>query len=43
MTGAITEKAEVKKDILIYLFGCILIFAAPAIWKLVLKMTESIR
>lgn len=43
MTGAITEKAEVKKDILIYLFGCILIFAAPAIWKLVLKLTEDIR
>ena len=43
MTGAMTEKAEVKKDLIIYLFGSILIFAAPVIWKLVLNMTESIR
>ena len=40
MTGAIEEKVEVKKDLMIYAFGCILLFLAPAIWKLVLKITE---
>ncbi|MGN1299910.1 MAG: pilin [Clostridia bacterium] len=38
ITGTIEEKAEIKKGLIPYVVGCIIIFGAFGIWKLVLNL-----
>ena len=43
VTGAMAEKADVKQEIMVYIFGCAILFLAPTIWKLVLGVTQGIQ
>lgn len=38
MTGSVAEKAKVKETLIPYIAGCIVIFGAFAIWKLVVEI-----
>ena len=42
MTGSVAEKAEIKKTLIPYIAGCVVIFGAFAIWKLVVEIMSSI-
>lgn len=42
MVSGLEEKAEVKKMLLIYLIGCIVIFGGFAIWKLVVDIMQNV-
>lgn len=41
MTGSIAQKAKVKETIIPYVAGCIVIFGAFAIWKLVVTILSQ--
>ena len=41
ITGTIEEKAEIKKGLIPYVVGCIIIFGAFGIWKLVINILSS--
>ena len=38
ITGSLGEKADVKKNLIVYLVGCVIIFGAFGIWKLLLQL-----
>lgn len=38
ITGSLGEKADVKKNLIVYLVGCIIIFGAFGIWRLLLQV-----
>ena len=38
MTGSVAEKAKVKETLIPYIAGCIVVFGAFAIWKLVVEV-----
>ncbi len=38
MTGSVEEKAEYKESLIIYVVGCVAIFGAYGIWKLVINI-----
>lgn len=38
ITGGLSEKADVKKGLTIYIVGCVIIFGAFGIWKLVINI-----
>lgn len=42
MIGSVEEKAEYKKMLVPYIVGCVVVFGAFGIWKLVIVMLESI-
>ena len=42
MMGSIEEKAEIKKAIIPYIIGCIVIFGAFGIWKLMINLISNI-
>lgn len=41
MTGGIAEKVKVKETMIAYVAGCIVIFGAFAIWKIVVTILQS--
>lgn len=41
MTGSISEKAKVKETLIPYIAGCIVIFGAFGIWKLVVNILSQ--
>lgn len=42
MTGSVSEKANVKETLIPYTAGCIVIFGAFGIWKLVVTILSSV-
>lgn len=42
VTGSLGEKADVKKNLIVYIIGCIIIFGAFGIWKLLLQLLEPL-
>ena len=42
ITGSLGEKADVKKNLIVYLVGCVIIFGAFGIWKLLLQLLEPL-
>ena len=42
MAGSVEQKAKVKDALVPYIVGCIVIFGAFGIWKLVLTLLESV-
>ena len=42
ITGSLGEKAEVKKNLIVYLVGCVIIFGAFGIWKLIIEVMKQI-
>ena len=42
ITGSLGEKADVKKNLIVYLIGCIIIFGAFGIWRLLLQLLEPL-
>ena len=42
ITGSLGEKADVKKNRIVYLVGCVIIFGAFGIWKLLLQLLEPL-
>ena len=42
ITGSLGEKADVKKNLIVYLVGCVIIFGAFGIWKLVVEIMQNI-
>lgn len=41
MTGSVAEKAEVKKTLIPYIAGCVVIFGAFGIWKIVVNILSQ--
>lgn len=41
MTGSSTQKAETKELLVPYIVGCVVIFGAFAIWKIVVEMLNA--
>lgn len=41
MTGSVGEKAKVKETLIPYIAGCIVVFGAFVIWKLVVTILQS--
>ena len=41
ITGSVEEKAEVKKTLIPYVAGCVVLFGAFTIWKLVVTILQS--
>lgn len=41
MTGSISQKAEIKETLIPYIAGCIVIFGAFGIWKLVVTLLSK--
>lgn len=41
ITGSIGEKADVKKNLIVYVIGCIIIFGAFGIWSALLQLLEQ--
>ena len=42
MTSGVDEKADVKKALTVYIVGCVVIFGAFGIWKLVVELVKNI-
>ena len=42
VTGSLGEKADVKKNLIVYLIGCIIIFGAFGIWRLLLQLLQTL-
>lgn len=42
MTSGVDEKADVKKALTVYIVGCVVIFGAFGIWKLVVEIMQNI-
>lgn len=42
MLGSLEEKAEIKTMIIPYIIGCIVVFGAFAIWKIVVDILQSV-
>ena len=42
VTGSLGEKADVKKNLIVYVVGCIIIFGAFGIWKLLLQLLQPL-
>lgn len=42
ITGSLGEKADVKKNLIVYIIGCIIIFGAVGIWKLLLQLLQPL-
>lgn len=42
ITGSVSEKAKIKETLIPYFAGCVVIFGAFGIWKLVVNLLSSI-
>lgn len=42
VTGGLDEKANVQKGLIIYVVGCVIIFGAFGIWKLVIELLQPL-
>lgn len=42
ITGSLGEKTDVKKNLIVYIIGCIIIFGAFGIWKLLLQLLQPL-
>lgn len=42
ITGSLGEKADVKKNLIVYLVGCVIIFGAFGIWRLLLQLLQPL-
>lgn len=42
ITGSLGKKADVKKNLIVYIIGCIIIFGAFGIWKLLLQLLQPL-
>ena len=42
ITGSLGEKADVKKYLIVYLIGCIIIFGAFGIWRFLLQLLQPL-
>ena len=42
MTGSVEEQAKVKESVKVFIIGCIVLFGAFGIWRLVLVLTQGI-
>lgn len=42
VTGSLGEKADVKKNLIVYVIGCIIIFGAFGIWRLLLQLLKPL-
>ena len=42
MTGSASEKAQVKETLIPYVVGCVVVFGAFGIWKLVINIFNQI-
>ena len=42
MVGSVDQKAKVKDSLIQYIVGCIVIFGAFGIWKIVLTILENV-
>ena len=42
MISGVDEKADVKKALTVYIVGCVVIFGAFGIWKLVVEIVQKI-
>lgn len=42
VTGSLGEKADVKKNLIVYVIGCIIIFEAFGIWRLLLQLLQPL-
>ena len=42
VTGTLGEKADIKKALIPYVMGCVIIFGAFAIWKLVINLLQPL-
>ena len=41
MTGSVEEKAKVKETFVAYIAGCVVVFGAFTIWKVVVTIIQS--
>ena len=41
MTGSVEEKAKVKESFIAYIAGCVVVFGAFTIWKVVVEIIQS--
>lgn len=42
VTGSLGEKADVKKNLIVYLVGCVIIFGTFGIWRLLLQLLQPL-
>lgn len=42
MTGSVEEKAEYKETLIVYLVGCVVVFGAFGIWKIVVNILAEV-
>ena len=42
VTGSLGEKADVKKNLIVYVIGCIIIYGAFGIWRLLLQLLQPL-
>lgn len=42
ITGSLGEKADVRKNLIVYVIGCIIIFGAFGIWRLLLQLLQPL-
>lgn len=42
MTGSVAEKAQVKETLIPYVAGCVVIFGAFGIWKLIIEIMKAV-
>lgn len=42
MTGSISEQADIKEKLIPYILGCVIIFGAFGIWKLIISILSSL-
>ena len=42
VTGSLGEKADVKKNLIVYVIGCVIIFGAFGIWRLLLQLLQPL-
>ena len=42
ITGSLGEKADVKKNLIVYLVGCVIIFGAFGIWKIFITIGNNL-
>ena len=42
VTGSLEDKADIKKGLIPYIIGCVIIFGAFGIWRLVINLLEPL-
>ena len=42
ITGSVTEKAKIKETLIPYIAGCVVIFGAFTIWKLIIEIMKAV-